>query len=162
MKLLIFIAYLGIFFLLASCGGSSDENNSEETGNQEAIYTPKTKEAGPEEIDPMQDKGIGPIKSITLGDLDQALADKGAEEFKSKCSACHKADKKYIGPSPQGVLDRRTPEWVMNMILNPEEMVEKNAQAKKLLMEFNGTPMANQSLTEDEARAILEYFRTLK
>ena len=49
----------------------------------------------------------------------------------------------------------------MNMILNPDVMVNEDPLAKDLLMEFNGSPMANQNLTEDEARAILEYFRTL-
>jgi hypothetical protein len=34
--------------------------------------------------------------------------------------------------------------------------------AQELLKEHNGSPMANQSLKEEEARAILEYFRTLK
>jgi cytochrome c len=58
-----------------------------------------------------------------------------------------------------GVTDRRTPEWIMNMILNPEVMVAENPIAKKLLAEYL-SPMANQSLTESEARAILEYFRT--
>ena len=48
------------------------------------------------------------------------------------------------------------------MILNPDEMVQKNEIAKKLLMEFNGSPMANQNLTEEEARAVVEYFRTLE
>jgi len=38
-------------------------------------------------------------------------------------------------------------------------MVVENAKAKELLMEFSA-PMANQNLTEDEARAVLEYFRT--
>jgi cytochrome c len=28
-------------------------------------------------------------------------------------------------------------------------------------MESNGSPMANQNLTEEEARSVLEYFRTL-
>jgi hypothetical protein len=45
------------------------------------------------------------------------------------------------------------------MILNPEVMIAKNATAKALLAEFSA-PMANQHLTEDEARAVLEYFRT--
>ena len=45
--------------------------------------------------------------------------------------------------------------------LNPEEMVNNDPIAKKLLVEFNGAPMANQNLTEDEARAVVEYFRTL-
>jgi hypothetical protein len=38
-------------------------------------------------------------------------------------------------------------------------MVVENAAAKKLLEEYLA-PMANQNLTETEARQILEYFRT--
>ena len=49
----------------------------------------------------------------------------------------------------------------MNMILNPDVMVKENANARQLLMEYTA-PMANQNLTEEEARAVLEYFRTLK
>ena len=49
----------------------------------------------------------------------------------------------------------------MNMILNPEQMVKEDATARKLLMEYNGAPMANQNLTEEQARQVLEYFRTL-
>lgn len=75
--------------------------------------------------------------------------------------ACHKPDKKFIGPAPKGILERRTPEWIMNMILNPEEMTQKDPLAHALLKEFNGSPMANQGLTEEEARQVLEYFRTL-
>jgi hypothetical protein len=41
-------------------------------------------------------------------------------------------------------------------------MVNEDPLAKELLMEFNGSPMANQGLSEEEARAVLEYFRTLK
>ena len=38
-------------------------------------------------------------------------------------------------------------------------MVKENPAAKQLLAEYIA-PMANQSLTQDEARAVLEYFRT--
>lgn len=75
--------------------------------------------------------------------------------------ACHKPDKKFIGPAPTGILERRTPEWIMNMILDPEGMTKNDPLAKALLVEFNGSPMANQHLTEEEARQVLEYFRTL-
>ena len=90
------------------------------------------------------------------------MAAKGADIFKKMCTACHKPNKKFIGPAPLGILERRTPEWVMNMILNPEVMLEKDPLAKELLVEFNGSPMANQNLSEEEARSVLEYFRTLK
>jgi len=112
-------------------------------------------------LDPMVDKGIGPIKKVTLGPVDEAMVAKGKEIFELKCTACHKVEKRFIGPSPRGVVDRRTPEWIMNMILNPDVMVKENANARQLLMEYSA-PMANQNLTEEEARAVLEYFRTLK
>ena len=69
-------------------------------------------------------------------------------------------EERYIGPALQDVTERRTPEWIMNMILNPEEMTKKDPIAKELLAEYL-SPMANQSLEEEEARKILEYFRTL-
>ena len=59
-------------------------------------------------------------------------------------------------------MQRRSPEWIMNMILNPEVMVKEDPIAKQLLIEYNGSPMANQNLTQEQARSILEYFRTLK
>ena len=93
--------------------------------------------------------------------IDQEMAKKGEEIYVKMCSACHKPDKRFIGPAPKGILDRRTPEWVMNMILNPQEMVDKDPIAKALLAEYL-SPMANQNLTEEEARAVLEYFRTIE
>jgi len=117
----------------------------------------------PEKVvsDPKTDKGVGPITSITLGDMDPALAEQGKVLFTAKCSACHKIDKRFVGPPLKGITEKRTPEWIMNMILNPDKMVVENEEAKKLLAEYL-SPMANQSLTEEEARAILEYLRTEK
>lgn len=106
-------------------------------------------------------KGVGPVSSVTLGPIDQNMADEGEKLYKRLCTSCHKPTKRYIGPAPKGILERRTPEWIMNMILNPEEMVEKDPIAKELLQRYI-SPMANQNLTEDEARKVLEYFRTIK
>jgi len=89
------------------------------------------------------------------------MAAKGKEVFNANCTACHKVDKKFIGPAPKGILERRTPEWIMNMIMDPEGVVKNDPLARDLLMEFNGSPMANQNITEEEARQMVEYFRTL-
>ncbi len=145
------ILALAIIFMV-SCG---DDKAKKETSNASA----ETKK--PEVIDPMKDKGVGPVKSITLTDIDEAVAIEGKAIFKAKCKACHRVGKRFIGPDVTGVTTRRTPEWIMNMILNPDQMVKENAQARQLLMEYSA-PMANQNLTEDEARKILEYFRTLE
>ena len=137
-----------------SCGGN--------TANTDAA-TPPPKSMISEEkapADPMENKGIGPVSSVELAELDQALADEGKLLFENKCSACHKVGKRFVGPDPTGIMERRSPEWVMNMILNPEQMVKEDPIAKELLKEYL-SPMANQSLTEQEARSILEYFRTI-
>lgn len=153
MKLKVFVL-VAVTAVALSCG--SDGKKTETTTEQ-----PQVEAKEEVSTDPMQDKGIGPVKSVTLGEIDQALVDKGNELFKTKCSACHKIEKRFVGPAMAGITERRTPEWIMNMILNPEGMVAENPIAKQLLAEYL-SPMANQSLTEDEARAILEYFRTLK
>ncbi|MDH3297781.1 MAG: c-type cytochrome [Gemmatimonadota bacterium] len=105
------------------------------------------------------EQGIGPIRDLDLGDVDGSLAAAGGEIFAVKCSACHKLGERYVGPDLSTVTGQRTPEYIMNMILGPEEMVARHPEAKKLFAEFNYTPMANQQLTEEDARAVLEYLR---
>jgi cytochrome c len=108
-------------------------------------------------------KGVGEIKELQLNPtIDLAMVDRGAALFKTNCTACHKTDKRFIGPNPTDILERRSPEWIMNMILNPKLMTEEDQCAKDLLVEFNGAAMANQNMTVEQAREILEYFRTLK
>lgn len=167
MKPVLKILSLFIVLLLISCGGDEKKKESSKVKIKSQTTEKKadTKKATtkPSETIDLTNKGVGPITSLTLpAEIDQAMVTKGADVYKKMCTACHKVGKKFIGPAPNGVLKRRTPEWVMNMILNPEEMVSKDPLAKSLLMEFNGAPMANQNLTEEDARAVLEYFRTLK
>jgi len=50
---------------------------------------------------------------------------------------------------------------VMNLLLNPTEMLKQDPIAKALLKEYNNVMMLNQNLSQDEARAISEYLRTL-
>ncbi|SIN81944.1 c-type cytochrome [Algoriphagus halophilus] len=152
----LFLATIGS--LVFACGGEK-ESQSSQGGVQ-------TQQAAKAAVDPYENwkdyQGVGPVKEFTLpNEIDETLATTGQTIFESKCTACHKTDKKFIGPSPKDILNRRNPAWIMNMILVPDKMVVEDPIAKKLIMDFNGSPMANQSLTEDEARAVLEYFRTL-
>ena len=104
------------------------------------------------------DKGIGKITSIKLAPLDPTLAAKGKTTFEQKCSACHKSDERYVGPALKGVTQRRTPEWIMNMVLDPQGMTTENTAAQQLLGEYM-VQMTFQNVSEDDARAILEFLR---
>ncbi len=103
-------------------------------------------------------KGYGRITEVKLGDIDHALAKKGGEVFDTKCVACHKLDSRYVGPGLRDITARRTPEWIMNMILDTEAMLEKDDTVKCLLQEYL-IQMPNQSVDEQDARNILEYLR---
>ena len=159
------ILLLGLFYF--SCGGNETpkEEKSSVKLKKDKSDTKKsadTKVLASATVD-LKNKGVGPISSIDIPDtIDNAMVTKGEEVFNKMCTACHRVGKKFIGPPPNGITERRTPEWIMNMILDPEGMTQNDPLAKALLIEFNGSPMANQSLTEEDARAVLEYFRTLK
>lgn len=167
MKLTVKILSAFLLVVLIACGGKEEKkkdqiklSDNEPQKTETVVETPAKKAS--ETVD-MENKGVGPVKEVTLSPtIDQEMASHGQELFKQNCTACHKTDKKFIGPALAGVTERRSPEWIMNMILNPEVMIQEDPLAKQLLMEHNGSPMANQNLTEEEARAVLEYFRTLK
>lgn len=135
--------------LFTGCGGQ----NSDETTSNSSESTKSGLTAF------QQENGIGPVtEEVDLGEIDKTLAKKGQSLFETKCSACHKMDDRYVGPGLRDVLDQRSPEYAMNMILNPAEMVKKHPEARKLLAEFM-TPMPDQNVSRDEARSIVEYFR---
>ena len=136
---------------LVSCGGSSEEAPAATppADGEFSVYKAKEK-VGPE--------GVGPIKNLEFGEIDNDLAIQGDTIFTAMCTSCHKMAKRHVGPALSGILERRNPAWVMNMILNPEVMVKEDPAAKKLFEEYL-SPMANQNLTEEEARAVVEYFR---
>lgn len=149
------LGVLALALLLINCSESKKPEASD--FQKEA---PKV-EAAPASDDLLSNKGIGPIKEVSLGPVNEELAAEGKKIFGQLCVACHMPDQKLIGPAPKDILKRRSPEWVLNMIINPVEMLEKDPIAKQLLVEANGVPMANQNVSEEDAKKILEYFRTL-
>ncbi|GAB5537263.1 MAG: hypothetical protein Rubg2KO_35120 [Rubricoccaceae bacterium] len=127
-------------------------------GGKDASDTSSTESASSEAAAPASDLPIA--EALDLGPVDATLAAQGEEIYTTRCTTCHKMDERYIGPALSGLMDRRSPEWVMNMILAPEKMIASDPEAQALLAEYN-VPMTNQNLTQDEARAVLEYLRQL-
>lgn len=154
------ILLLSAAVLMASCG----EKKKEESGfqmNRTKKETTLKKEKVAVPID-LSNKGIGPVTSVSLSEnLDPDMVSLGQEIFEVKCTACHMPKARMIGPAVAGVLERRSPEWVMNMIMNPTEMIKKDPIAKALLKEYNNAIMLNQNVNQEDARALLEYLRSL-
>lgn len=157
------LTLLALAAFIVGCGEKKEEkkdggfemNRTKTEAKPEAVTT----EGVPVDLN---NKGVGPITSVTWDDeIDTALAAKGEEKYNAICTACHMAEQRMIGPALKGVYDRRSPEWVMNMILNPDGMLKEDPIAKALLKEHNNAIMLNQNLSEEDARAVAEYLRTM-
>ncbi|WP_420318569.1 c-type cytochrome [Ekhidna sp.] len=152
---------IAALFFITACGGGDGKSKIDQIKEQSKIESAESNVPASERVT-LDNKGVGKIKDLPLSEtIDQEMVERGKALFNTNCSACHKIDKRFIGPSPKGIMQRRSPEWIMNMILDPQLMVEQDRCAKDLLVEFNGAAMANQNMTEEQARDILEYFRTL-
>jgi mono/diheme cytochrome c family protein len=136
---------------LGACGGGKTESQPPAGGGAAAEGQLSAFE---------MENGIGPItQPVTVGPVDHELAEEGEKLFNTKCSACHKMAERYVGPALGDVTTRRTPAYIMNMILDPDGMTARHPVARQLLAEHM-TQMPNLQLSTDEARQLLEYLRT--
>jgi len=159
------LGVISLIMLLINVSCSSDNSQQANAGMSQpanktvVVAATNTASANAGLSDFQMEHGIGPItEELKLEAVDVNLAKKGEKTFETKCFSCHRLNDRYVGPPLVEVTKRRKPEYIMNMILNPNEMVQKHPVAKKLLAEFM-TPMTFQNVTKDDARAILEYFR---
>ncbi|KAB2850851.1 MAG: c-type cytochrome [Ignavibacterium sp.] len=134
-------------------------SNDPETATA-AQEEPQSMVADPASYDPKRGEGKYTAETLALTDkLDEAKAKIGEDASGVKCTSCHKmTDEKLVGPGWKDVTKRRTGEWIMNFITNPDPMLDKDPEAQAML-ELCLVRMPNQSLTDDDARAILEYMR---
>lgn len=140
LSLLVLVPLLAFAPLLSACGGSD---------------APESSESAPSPAAPSVEL---PVTSVELGPIDAELAAEGQSVFETRCTTCHKMEGRYVGPPLGDVVEQREPEYIMNMILAPEKMLQTDPTAQQLLAEYS-VPMTNQNLSEEEARAILEYLR---
>jgi cytochrome c5 len=83
----------------------------------------------------------------------------GQKIYELKCQSCHRlTEEKLVGPGWKGVTQKRQPVWIMNMITNVDMMLEKDAEAQKLLEQCM-VRMPNQNIMIEDARKLLEYMR---
>jgi hypothetical protein len=143
--------FILIVFLIIGCGG---EKNTEETVSQ--------KPQNPYGLTDFEmENGIGPIKKkIQLAPINPVKVKMGEEIFNLKCLSCHKIDERFVGPSQRYTVDRRTPEYILNMMLNPDEMTKRHPTGQKMLAEYL-SPMTNMNLKLEDAYLVLDYLRAI-
>ena len=109
-----------------------------------------------------KDLGIGPVKSVEVGPLNKIMSDKGKAIFNSKCIICHDQDQVKIGPALRNLTKVRTPEFIMNLLVNTVQMQKENATIKELIKKYNNIIMTPPMLSQEQARNVLEYLRSME
>jgi cytochrome c len=144
------LPFLAAAVFLLACGGDATQG--------EKANTPKPKSMVEEETKADDGKGIGEITHVDLNDpLNASMVENGKAVYELKCAACHKlTDMRVVGPGWKGITEKRKPEWIMNMTLNIDVMLEEDAEARELLKECL-VRMPNQNLSNEDARDVLEF-----
>ena len=85
----------------------------------------------------------------------------GENLFKANCASCHKPNERYVGPALQGVVNRwESKELLYAFVRNSQEVISRNAYAKKLYDEYKQSPMLPYpNLKDQDIDDILRYCR---
>jgi len=148
-KFLIAVMFICGSIFFANCGGGVDKDAKPLDiealqKSQPETHGTEIKESEIQITTPLNEEWVTGGKSI----------------YELKCQSCHRlTEEKLVGPGWKDVTKRRQPVWVMNMITNVEMMLEKDAEAQKLLEQCM-VRMPNQNITKEEARKILEFMRS--
>ncbi len=128
-------------------------------GNGEERETEATRDEAPELTEFELEHGIGPVtERLDIGDLDVERARRGADIFDRRCTACHRMDRRFVGPPVGDVTEVRSHEFIINFILNPEEMTNRHPVGQELLQDYM-TIMPYQNVSKEQAIEIVDFLR---
>ena len=84
---------------------------------------------------------------------------KGKQLFNTHCAACHKMDKKLVGPALNSIVSRQGEEWTKEWIYNNNALRSSgDAYAIQIWEEYNKAAMPGyQFLKDEELNDIVEY-----
>ncbi len=155
MKVILSLTALTLFALYSAGIAYADQPGKGD--NLYSLYSAKSDTA---KTTKKENLGIGPVKEVKLGPINEAMVKEGESIFNSKCFACHRLDTKLVGPALTPIVKKTNFVYLMNYLLNTTEMQAKEPELKKLIKEYNGIVMPNQYLNKKQARAVLEYLRS--
>ena len=94
--------------------------------------------------------------------VDPGLAERGRKLFVNRgCNACHTIGRSEArtaeGPDLAGVTDRRTNEWLVAWLKDPNAMFGSDPVADAMLEQYHYVKMPNMKLHENEITALLAY-----
>ena len=88
----------------------------------------------------------------------KANVENGEKLYKSNCAACHKLDKKLIGPALKGITEKREQDWLIAWIKDNNALVASGDKLAKEVQGSNPAAMiAYPQFSDQDIIDILEY-----
>tara|TARA_B100000963_G_scaffold211010_1_gene183858 strand:+ start:11901 stop:12587 length:687 start_codon:yes stop_codon:yes gene_type:complete len=89
---------------------------------------------------------------------------KGKQLFNQHCAACHKMDRKLVGPPLQDVIEAQGKDWTKKWIYNSKALIDAgDPHAVEIWEEYNRAAMPGyQFLKEEELDNVVEYLAQWK
>lgn len=82
----------------------------------------------------------------------------GEKLFKSTCAACHRLDKKLVGPALKGITEKREQDWLIAWIKDNQGLINSGDKLAKEVSESTPAAMtANPQLSDQDIIDILAY-----
>ena len=102
---------------------------------------------------------ISILTSITASAQSDETVQAGKKLFNANCAACHKLNKRAVGPALRGISSKYDREWLYSWIKNSTAMVKSgDAQAVAIYEEYNGSVMTSfQQFSNDDIDNIIAY-----
>jgi mono/diheme cytochrome c family protein len=99
------------------------------------------------------------ITTYQVAAQDDAAIQAGKKLFNANCAACHKLNKRAVGPALKGVSAKYDKEWLYSWIKNSTAMVKSgDAQAVAIYEEYNGSVMTSfPQLSNEDIDNIITY-----
>ena len=99
------------------------------------------------------------FSSFTAIAQDDEAVQAGKKLFNANCAACHKLNKRAVGPALRGVSAKYDREWLYTWIKNSTAMVKSgDAQAVAIYEEYNGSVMTSfPQLSNEDIDNIIAY-----
>ena len=146
-----------IIIILTLFSFSCNDSNIENAGSADDSATGSAEQSSGNEV---HGNEVKPGDVTITNPLNAEWVSDGKAIYDVKCQSCHKlTDERVVGPGWKGVTKKREPHWIMNMITNVDMMLEKDAEAQKLLEQCL-VRMPNQNISKDQARHLLEFMRS--
>lgn len=87
-----------------------------------------------------------------------AGSSEGQQIFETQCSSCHNiGGGTLVGPDLQGVGDRRTDDWLVQWMTNPQAVIDSGDTYAKGLSDQFGMVMPTLGLSSDQVSAVVAY-----